>query len=104
MFLLQTIIFRNAYHGMSPYTMGLTAHSTWKFAVPTGMGIHHVMNPDVYRGLWGHQGCRDCPVIPEVRYPLRRANQSKFMIKVFINDSLSNFIFLSFLTNLSSDF
>ena len=28
---------RNAYHGMSPYTMGLTAHSTWKFPVPTGL-------------------------------------------------------------------
>jgi hypothetical protein len=27
---------RNAYHGMSPYTMGITAHSTWKFAVPAG--------------------------------------------------------------------
>ena len=30
------ISFRNAYHGMSPYTMGLTAHSTWKFSVPAG--------------------------------------------------------------------
>lgn len=57
--------FRNAYHGMSPYTMGLTAHSTWKFSVPTGNGIHHVMNPDVYRGLWGTVGCRDCPVLPQ---------------------------------------
>eukprot|EP00088_Acartia_fossae_P003947 TRINITY_DN11696_c0_g1_i1.p1 TRINITY_DN11696_c0_g1~~TRINITY_DN11696_c0_g1_i1.p1 ORF type:complete len:499 (+),score=87.62 TRINITY_DN11696_c0_g1_i1:38-1534(+) len=57
--------FRNAYHGMSPYTMGLTAHSTWKFSVPTGMGVHHIMNPDVYRGLWGHPGCRDCPVLPQ---------------------------------------
>jgi len=59
------ITFRNAYHGMSPYTMGLTAHSTWKFKVPSGMGIHHVMNPDVYQGLWGTVGCRDCPVVPE---------------------------------------
>ena len=33
------ISFRNAYHGMSPYTMGLTAHSTWKFSVPTGAYI-----------------------------------------------------------------
>ena len=33
------ISFRNAYHGMSPYTMGLTAHSTWKFSVPTGTYI-----------------------------------------------------------------
>jgi len=56
--------FRNAYHGMSPYTMGLTAHSTWKFNVPTGMGVHHVMNPDMYRGLWGGPGYRDCPVLP----------------------------------------
>jgi len=57
--------FRNGYHGMSPYTMGLTAHSTWKFRVPTGMGVHHVMNPDPYRGLWGDPGCRDCPVLPQ---------------------------------------
>jgi len=57
--------FRNAYHGMSPYTMGLTAHSTWKYSVPTGFGIHHVMNPDVYRGPWGTVGCRDCPVLPQ---------------------------------------
>ena len=34
------ISFRNAYHGMSPYTMGITAHSTWKFPVGTGMNFH----------------------------------------------------------------
>merc|ERR1712106_1203190 len=56
--------FRNAYHGMSPYTMGLTAHSTWKFKVPAGSGVQHVMNPDVYRGLWGGPQHRDCPVRP----------------------------------------
>ncbi|CAI5477519.1 unnamed protein product, partial [Closterium sp. Yama58-4] len=28
------IALRNAYHGMSPATMGLTAHSTWKFNIP----------------------------------------------------------------------
>lgn len=59
------LCFRNAYHGMSPYTMGLTAHSTWKFKVPTGMGVHHVMNPDTYRGLWGGPAYRDCPVLPQ---------------------------------------
>jgi len=59
------LAFRNAYHGMSPYTMGLTAHSTWKYSVPVGGGVQHVMNPDVYRGLWGHVGCRDCPVLPQ---------------------------------------
>ena len=30
-----------------------------------GMGIQHVMNPDVYKGLWGGPGYRDCPVLPE---------------------------------------
>jgi len=59
------ISFRNAYHGMSPYTMGITAHSTWKFPVAAGMGVHHAMNPDMYRGLWGGPGYRDCPVLPK---------------------------------------
>ena len=36
---------RNAYHGMSPYTMGITNLSTWKFTVPTGFGIQQTMNP-----------------------------------------------------------
>jgi len=53
---------RNAYHGMSPYTMGLTSLSTWKFTVPTGNGIMQTMNPDVYRGVWGGKNCRDSPV------------------------------------------
>ena len=30
--------FRHGYHGMSPYTMGITAHSTWKFPVSGGAG------------------------------------------------------------------
>ena len=33
------ISFCNTYHGMSPYTMGLTAHSIWKFSVSTGAYI-----------------------------------------------------------------
>ena len=57
--------FRGAYHGMSPYTMGLTAQNTWKYKVGTGMGVHHVMLPDTYRGLWGGPGHRDCPVRPQ---------------------------------------
>ncbi|CAI5477895.1 unnamed protein product [Closterium sp. Yama58-4] len=47
------VALRNAYHGMSPATMGLTAHSTWKFNVPQGFGIHHALNPDPYRGVFG---------------------------------------------------
>ncbi|XP_013113491.2 alanine--glyoxylate aminotransferase 2, mitochondrial isoform X2 [Stomoxys calcitrans] len=54
---------RNCYHGMSPYTMGLTAHSTWRFPLPgVANSIHHVMNPDPYLGIWGGSKCRDSPV------------------------------------------
>ncbi|XP_067644622.1 alanine--glyoxylate aminotransferase 2, mitochondrial isoform X2 [Eurosta solidaginis] len=57
------ITFRNAYHGMSPYTMGLTALSTWRFSLPgINNGIQHVMNPDPYLGLWGGAACRDSPI------------------------------------------
>ncbi|NNG00813.1 MAG: aminotransferase class III-fold pyridoxal phosphate-dependent enzyme [Desulfobacteraceae bacterium] len=44
---------RNAYHGGSPSSMGLTAHSTWKFNYPHNFGIHHSKMPDPYRGPWG---------------------------------------------------
>jgi alanine-glyoxylate transaminase/(R)-3-amino-2-methylpropionate-pyruvate transaminase len=48
------IALRNCYHGMSPTTMGVTAHSTWKFPVSQGYGIHHALNPDRYRGPYGY--------------------------------------------------
>lgn len=49
------IALRNAYHGGSQSTMGLTAHGTWKFPTPQGFGIHHALNPDPYRGPFvGH--------------------------------------------------
>jgi len=51
---------RNAYHGGSPYVLGLTAHNTWRYNVAGGFGMHQTMNPDVYRGPWG--GCRDSPI------------------------------------------
>lgn len=42
--------------------MGITAHMPWKFRVPAGFGVHHVMNPDPYKGLFGGANCRDCVV------------------------------------------
>jgi alanine-glyoxylate transaminase / (R)-3-amino-2-methylpropionate-pyruvate transaminase len=48
------IALRNAYHGGTPGTMSLTAHSTWKFNVPHAFGVHHALAPDPYRGPWGH--------------------------------------------------
>jgi len=47
------IALRNAYHGGSASTMGLTAHSTWKYNYPHSFGIHHSIAPDPYRGPWG---------------------------------------------------
>lgn len=59
----EILALRNAYHGMSPYTMGLTAHSTWRYPLPSvNSGIQHVMNPDPYLGIWGGAHCRDSPV------------------------------------------
>ena len=43
------IALRNAYHGNSPGAIGLTSHSTWKYPVNVGSGIHHAINPDPYR-------------------------------------------------------
>jgi len=58
----EILALRNAYHGMSPYTMGLTSLNTWTFNVPTSFGIQRTMNPDVYRGPWGGRACRDSPI------------------------------------------
>jgi len=57
------IALRNSYHGMSPNTMGLTGHSTWKQNSPHYFGIHHAMNPDAYKGIWA--GVRDSVVQPD---------------------------------------
>ncbi len=49
---------RNAYHGMSSFTMGLSALHTWKQPIPHGFGVHHAKLPDRYRGPltggWGY--------------------------------------------------
>lgn len=47
------IALRNCYHGGGQSTMGLTSHSTWKYNVPGGHGVHHAIAPDTYRGYFG---------------------------------------------------
>jgi len=34
--------YRNAYHGGSPYTMGLTSLSNYGHCFPNGFGVHQV--------------------------------------------------------------
>jgi alanine-glyoxylate transaminase / (R)-3-amino-2-methylpropionate-pyruvate transaminase len=48
------IALRNAYHGGSVGTMGVTAHSTWKYNVPHSFGVHHALAPYPYRGIYGY--------------------------------------------------
>ncbi|MCG8409435.1 MAG: aspartate aminotransferase family protein [Phycisphaerales bacterium] len=43
------IALRNAYHGGSQSTMGLTGQSTWKYAMPQAFGVHHAMPGYCYR-------------------------------------------------------
>ncbi|XP_068641799.1 alanine--glyoxylate aminotransferase 2 homolog 3, mitochondrial-like [Aristolochia californica] len=49
------ISLRNAYHGNAAATMGATAQSIWKFNVIQS-GVHHALNPDQYRGVFGSDG------------------------------------------------
>ncbi|OIW00885.1 hypothetical protein TanjilG_20886 [Lupinus angustifolius] len=49
------ISIRNAYHGNAAGTMGATAQSIWKFNVVQS-GVHHALNPDPYRGVFGSDG------------------------------------------------
>lgn len=49
------ISLRNAYHGNAAGTMGATAQSLWKFNVVQS-GVHHALNPDPYRGVFGSDG------------------------------------------------
>lgn len=50
----EAIALRNGYHGGSGTSLGLTAHSSWKYNTPHSNGIHHVLCPDRYRGYFGY--------------------------------------------------
>ena len=45
---LDVIAVRNAYHGGSPSSLGLTSHHTWKFPIPGSAAVHHAVSPDPY--------------------------------------------------------
>ncbi|MQL76032.1 hypothetical protein Taro_008422 [Colocasia esculenta] len=49
------ISLRNAYHGNAAGTMGATGQCNWKFNVVQS-GVHHALNPDPYRGMFGSDG------------------------------------------------
>ncbi|MEM6750949.1 MAG: aspartate aminotransferase family protein [Planctomycetota bacterium] len=47
------IALRNAYHGGTPNTMGMTAHGTWRFPTNQVAGIHHTQAGYCYRCPFG---------------------------------------------------
>ncbi|KAK0168982.1 hypothetical protein PV327_002738 [Microctonus hyperodae] len=59
----EIISLQNCYHGSSLATQAATAMPTMKHPISPLPGFIHVMNPDVYRGLWGGSHCRDSPVL-----------------------------------------
>jgi alanine-glyoxylate transaminase/(R)-3-amino-2-methylpropionate-pyruvate transaminase len=42
------IALRNAYHGGSPSSVGMTSHHTWKYPLSGTAAIHHALSPDPY--------------------------------------------------------
>lgn len=53
------IALRNAYHGASPYNMGLCGVGSWRYNFPSNLGFSHTTCPDPYRGRFGGSLCRD---------------------------------------------
>jgi alanine-glyoxylate transaminase/(R)-3-amino-2-methylpropionate-pyruvate transaminase len=49
----EIIALRNAYHGGTSATMGLTAHSTWKFKTNPSFNVKHALAPYCYRCPYG---------------------------------------------------
>lgn len=50
---MEVISLRNAYHGGTSATMGLTAHSTWKFRSNPTHSVKNAVAPYCYRCPWG---------------------------------------------------
>ena len=50
---IDMLALRNAYHGATMGAMSLTGISGFRHAVPLLAGIHHIANPDPYRGIFG---------------------------------------------------
>jgi alanine-glyoxylate transaminase / (R)-3-amino-2-methylpropionate-pyruvate transaminase len=50
---LDVIAVRNAYHGGSPSSLGLTSHHTWKYPLPGPLAVHHALSPDPSGNLGG---------------------------------------------------
>ncbi|KAH6828316.1 PYRIMIDINE 4 [Perilla frutescens var. hirtella] len=59
------ISIRNGYHGNAAGTMGATAQGSYKFNV-VQTGVHHALNPDQYRGVFGSDGLKYAKDVDEI--------------------------------------
>lgn len=50
---IEMLSFRNAYHGATIGAQSLTGISGFRHDIPLLSGIHHMINPDTYRGIFG---------------------------------------------------
>ena len=50
---IDMLAFRNAYHGATIGAQSLTGISGFRHNIPLLGGIHHIANPDPYRGIFG---------------------------------------------------
>ena len=50
---IDVLALRNAYHGATLGAQSLTGIAAFRHAVPLLGGIHHIANPDPYRGIFG---------------------------------------------------
>uniref|UniRef100_A0A1I8FRC3 Alanine--glyoxylate aminotransferase 2, mitochondrial n=1 Tax=Macrostomum lignano TaxID=282301 RepID=A0A1I8FRC3_9PLAT len=76
---LEVVTLRNGYHGASPFLMGATALSTWRYATPTGFGFVNAAHPDPYRGEWGGAACRDSDAQPGRSCDCQQAGPAAFL-------------------------
>lgn len=57
------ISLQNCYHGVTGNLHGLTAIASTRYKnLSSSHSVHHVMCPDVFKGIWGGKMCRDSPV------------------------------------------
>jgi alanine-glyoxylate transaminase/(R)-3-amino-2-methylpropionate-pyruvate transaminase len=52
---IDILAMRNAYHGATIGAQSLTGISAFRHSVPLLAGIHHIANPDHYRGVFGSE-------------------------------------------------
>jgi alanine-glyoxylate transaminase/(R)-3-amino-2-methylpropionate-pyruvate transaminase len=80
---LDVVAVRNAYHGGSPSSVGLTSHHTWKYPLPGPTAVHHSLSPDPS----GSSG----PGSPE-EIASRAANDIRELIRYSTPGSIAAFI------------